>query len=145
MPSRQRRGPIGSVGPGRSFNHFPAIMKAFPDVIGDIIVETTEAIGDDAAARAPVGEARPDAPPPGTLRASKKTRYGRDRGGHIVSGRIDFKAKDPTPADPSHLYPFYVEVGTHDTAAQPFLVPAVVEHRSGFLGELGDLESRLPQ
>jgi hypothetical protein len=58
-PKRRRSDPIGMISvkkgraEGRSFNNFPAIIAAFPEVVSDIVRETTEHLGVLAAALAP--------------------------------------------------------------------------------------------
>lgn len=138
---RNRR--YAAIAPPRgAFNHFPEIIAEFSDVLSAIVVETTEAIAKEADAAAPVGS-RFSRPAPGTLKLSETTRYFKNRDGGVVSGRIEFKAKEPNARDPYHLYAFYVEVGTSHTAAQPFLLPAVMRERQTFNAKLGDLEKRL--
>lgn len=173
-PKRRRSDPIASISlkrgraEGRSFNHFPAIMAAFPEAISDIVIETTAHVGVVAAARAPVqGEARGRPPgswngrrdvAPGTLQRSMKTRYYKRRGTDItLTGRVDFKAVDPTAKDPRHSFAKAVEVGSvrtnasigrgsghYHVPAEPFLVPTVIDERPIFIARLKDLESRLP-
>jgi hypothetical protein len=127
---------IGEVKAGKaissgSFNNFPAIIAAFPDICDDIVIETTEELAILALGKAPVG-------PTGELSIEHKIKHRRTPKGS--NGRIDFTAK----SEGDHLYPWYVEVGTTDTAAQPFVVPAVVEMRTRFHGRLREIESRLP-
>lgn len=142
-PQSLRRQALGTIGLGRgrsegralaAFNAFPAIATAFPDILGDIVIETTRAIASKAAASAPARSGR--------LRESGVTIF-RRRGGHVTTGRIEFKAIDPTKSDPRHLYAFYVEVGTVNTPSEPFLLPAVIEERAEFVTRLLRIESRL--
>lgn len=142
-PQSFRQRSVGSITPGRSFNHFPEIIAAFPLALSSIVVETTDDLLDDAKARAPVGEARRDAPAPGNLRDSGQKRFFKARDGGVVRGRVEFKAKDPTRSDPYHIYPWYVEWGTVHSPAHPFLVPAIIAQRPKFLAKLGALEERL--
>ena len=166
-PTRRRSDPIGSISmrPGRAerraFNNFPAIMRAFPHEISEIVVETTEHLGVRAAAAAPVqGQSRGRPwrrgdPPPGTLARSMRTRFARRRGTDIVlTGRVDFKAKQPTRRDPQHGFSKPVEVGStrarpsgghYSVPAQEFLVPAIIRERPIFVARLLNLESRLPR
>lgn len=135
---------VGTIKAGKSFNRFPEIIAAFPGALSAIVKETTEAVAAGARSRAIVGAARADAPKPGTLRKSIKTRYSKRRSdGNVQTGRIDVKAVDPTKDDPKHWYGWYVEWGTVHTAAHPFLVPSIIEQRPVFLGKLERLESRL--
>src|SRR4051812_47423551 len=106
-----RQDPIGEIRmkPGRAewFNDFPRIMLAFPAAISEIVIETTEELGRYADLLAPEqGQShgrphgswngRPDVAV-GTLKRSMKTRYFKRRGSDItLTGRVDFKAKDPT-------------------------------------------------
>lgn len=144
-PQSRRKQAVGTIGAGRSFNNLPAIIAAFPDAISSIIRETTEDTAREAQSRAPLGTRAEGGHKPGTLRASMKTRYSRRRAdGMVLSGRIDFKAKDPTRADAKHLYAWYVEWGTVHQPAQHFLLPAVTNNRPRFLAKLGKLEQRLP-
>jgi hypothetical protein len=170
-PKRSRQDPIGEIRmkPGRQefFNDFPRIMKAWPVAVSDIVIETTLELGRYAAMIAPVqGESRgrphgswngrPDIAP-GTLQRSMKTRFYRRRGTDItITGRVDFKAKDPTAKDPNHTFAKAVEVGSVRTnasigkggghyaiPADPFLVPAVTVERPLFVERLMHLEDRL--
>lgn len=168
-PKRVRTDPIGSIKPGKSFNNFPAIMAAFPEAISEIVAETTEHLGIRAMAAAPVqGSARgrphgswngrPDVAV-GTLRASMKTRLFKRRGTDIVlSGRVDFKAVDPTAKEPNHSFAKAVEFGStrlnstigrgaghYRVPNEQFLVPAIIRERPVFIARLKDLESRLPR
>lgn len=156
---------------GRSFNNFPAIIAAFPVAVSDIVVETTDHLGVLAAANAPVQggahsrgrphgswNGRPDIAP-GTLQHSMKTRFFKRRGSDlVVTGRVDFKAVDPTAKEPQHTFAKAVEVGSvrtnrsigkgtgyHAIPPHPFLVPAIVSERPIFVARLKDLESRLPR
>lgn len=174
-PRRRRSDPIGMISvkrgrqEGRSFNNFPAIIAAFPEAISDIVIETTEHLGVLAAAKAPVqGQSQGRGPgswngrrdvAPGTLQRSMRTRFFKRKGTDIVqTGRVDFKAVDPTAKEPKHSFAKAVEVGSVRTNAsigkgsgqyairpQPFLVPAIVEERPIFVARLKDLESRLPR
>lgn len=166
-PKRVRQDPIGTIGGKteirRAFNNFPAIARAFPEVISAIVVETTNALGELAQAKAPVqpSRGRPwrlgDASP-GTLKRSMKVRFAKRRGTDIVlTGRVDFKAVDPSKNDAKHTFAKAVEVGStrnhyysirtrhYRVPAQPFLVPAIVVMRPIFIANLQTLESRLPQ
>ncbi|MBA3587308.1 MAG: hypothetical protein H0W41_06700 [Chloroflexi bacterium] len=172
-PKRIRTDPIGTIGGKgslrREFNNFPAIAAAFPGALSDIVVETTEHLGTLAQARAPQqGQSRgrphgswngrPDVAP-GTLRRSKRVRFARRRGTDlVVTGRVDFKAVDPTRKDPKHTFAKAVETGSVRTNAsigkggghyyvrpQPFLVPAVINERPIFIDRIADLERRLPR
>lgn len=175
-PSRRRRSdPIGTIGTSggrggilRSFNGFPAIMAAFPEAISEIVVETTNHLAVLAVAKAPQQGQSRGRPPgswngrrdvaPGTLRRSAKVRFARRRGTSMVlTGRVDFKAKDPTAREPNHSFAKAVETGSVRTnasigrggghyrvAAEPFLVPSIVTERPIFYARLADLESRLP-
>lgn len=121
---------------GVEFNRFPEIADRLPFVLGEIVVETTVAVFRKSQGKVPVLT--------GTLKESGTVRYFKSRKtGQIVTGRIDYNPKDPTSNDPKHTYGFYVEVGTHNTAAQPFLLPSLIEERSSFNQRLRDLESRL--
>jgi hypothetical protein len=174
-PKRRRSDPIGMISvkkgrqEGRSFNNFPAIIAAFPQAVSDIVIETTEALGALAAEKAPEqGQSRGRAPgswngrrdvAPGTLKRSMRTRFFKRRGTDLVmTGRVDFKAVDPTKKDPKHTFAKAVEVGSVRTNAsigkgsghyavpeEPFLVPAIVEMRPVFVANLKTLESRLPR
>lgn len=157
---RVRTDPIGSVRPGKAFNHFPAIMAAFPEAISSIVRDTTEILATVAVAAAPEQPTRgrpwhAGDVAPGTLRRSKKVRFFRRRGTDItITGRVDFKAIDPSSNDAKHTFAKAVEVGAtrrtkrgkyYRIPAQPFLVPAVIRTRPVFIGQLQDLESRLPR
>ncbi|HEY8818408.1 MAG TPA: hypothetical protein VIM25_06275 [Candidatus Limnocylindrales bacterium] len=166
-PKRQRQDPIGSIAmrPGRQefFNLFPAIMARWPVAVSEIVVETTEELGRYAQAIAPVqGESRGRPPgswngrrdvAPGTLKRSMKTRYFKRRGTDItVTGRVDFKAIDPTAKDSRHTFAKAVEVGSvrvsrhgghYSVPAEPFLVPAIEVERPIFVERLMGLEGRL--
>lgn len=158
--SRSRYDAIGVIQPGRAFNHFPAIMAAFPGAISDIVRDTTEHLADLAEAKAPIQptQGRPwhtGDVAPGTLRKSRKTRYFKRRGTDItLTGRVDFKAVDPSKKDPKHGFAKPVELGadrtsasgkTYHIPAQPFLVPSVIQERPVFIARLQNLESRLPR
>lgn len=163
-PKRIRTDPIGTIGRreiGKAFNNFPAIAAAFPEALSAIVVETTEELGDLAASNAPVQPTRgrpwkPGDAPPGTIRRSKRVRFAKRRGTDIVlTGRVDFKAVDPTAADPKHTFAKAVESGStryrgrggghYRVPAEPFLVPAVEAERPRFVARIKDLESRLPK
>jgi hypothetical protein len=171
-PKRIRQDPIGTIGGkglGKSFNNFPAIMKAFPLAISDIVIETTEELGRYAVAIAPEQGQSRGRPPgswngrrdvaPGTLKRSMKTRFYKRRGTDItLTGRVDFKAVDPTAKEPNHSFAKAVEVGSvrtnasigkgaghYQVPADPFLVPAIMVERPLFLERLHGLESRLPK
>lgn len=172
-PRRQRSDPIGMISvkrgraEGRAFNNFPRIIAAFPDAVSDIVAETTEHLGALAAGNAPQqGSARgrahgswngrPDVAV-GTLSRSMKTRLYRRRGSDLVmTGRVDFKAVDPSGS--KHTFAKAVEVGSVRTnrsigkggghyaiAAEPFLVPSIVAERPVFVARLQGLEARLPR
>lgn len=166
-PRRNRQDAIGSISirpgraEGRAFNNFPAIAAAFPEILSAIVIETTEELGALAESTAPVQPTRgrhwkPGDPAPGTLKRSKRVRFAKRRGTDLViSGRVDFKATDPTAADPKHSFAKAVEVGSTRTRgrgrghyrvpAQPFLAPAVEHERPLFIARIKDLESRLPK
>jgi len=85
-----------------------------------------------------------------------RTRFYRRRGTDIVlTGRVDFKARDPLGS--GHTFAKAVEVGSVRTNASigkgaghyaippdPFLVPAIMVERPLFYERLHRLESRLP-
>lgn len=172
---RPRQDPIGMISlkrgraEGRAFNNFPAIMAAFPDAVSDIVRETTEHLGVLAAAAAPVQGQSRGRPPgswngrrdvaPGTLQRSMRTRFYKRRGSDLVlTGRVDFKAVDPTRKEPRHSFAKAVEVGSvrlnrhigkgagyYAIPPQPFLVPSIVTERPIFVARLKGLESRLPR
>jgi HK97 gp10 family phage protein len=123
-------------GAGVPFNLFPYLGDRVPQALGEIVVETTEIVARNADAKVPVLTGR--------LKASQRVRYSRSRQtGAVVSGRIDYKAIDPTANEPKHEYAFFVEVGTSKTRAQPFLLPALIEERQMFNYKCRTLESRL--
>lgn len=122
----------GGTPTGGSFNNIPAIIAAFPEVCADIVIESTEEFLALAQAKAPRGAT-------GDLSTEAKITYRDAKGG--VMARVDFTAK----SEVDHLYPWYVEVGTVDTPAQPFVVPAIVAERPLFHARLRALESRLPR
>lgn len=166
-------GPLGEIRlrPGRaeyasanrmSWNHLPAIIRAFPQALSEIVRETTEELGEVAAAFAPVqGQThsisglvgRPvhsGDPTPGTLRDSKKTSYFNRRGSDVViTGKVAFDAKDKR----GHKYGRPVESGSirrgrqglYRVPARHFLIPAVVEMRPRFIGKIASLEEHLPR
>lgn len=174
-PKRRRSDPIGMISvkrgraEGRAFNNFPAIMRAFPEAVSAIVAETTVELGVMAAGKAPVQGGSNSRGRPvgswngrkdvasGTLQRSMRTRLFHRRGTDIVlTGRVDFKATDPTAKDPKHTFAKAVEVGSVRTNASigkgaghyaipghPFLVDSIVEERPRFVGRLLDLESRL--
>lgn len=144
-PQSRRRGAVGTITGARGFNHFPEIIAAFPGALSAIVKETTEQLARDAVNAAPIGKSVKGAPAPGTLRKSAKTRYAKSRAnGMVQTGRIDFKAVDPTREEPKHQYAWYVEWGTVHTPARHFLLPAIVKNRPVFQAKLRSLESRLP-
>lgn len=171
-PKRVRTDPIGTIGGrglGRSFNNFPAIAAAFPGALSDIVVETTEHLAVLAEARAPQQgssrgrphgswNGRPDVAV-GTLRRSGKVRFAKRRGTDLVlTGRVDFKAEDPTAKEPHHSFAKAVEVGSvrtnvsigkgaghYHVPPEPFLVPSIIDERPIFIARIADLESRLPR
>lgn len=154
---RPRPGPRGSINQGRSFNNFPAIIAAFPNVLSEIVAETTDDLGLLAAILAPVQPGRPGArrprssdPTPGTLKRSGKIKVFRRRASDVVvTGRVDFEAKDRR----GHRYAKPVETGSlrrskrglRRVEAHPFLVDAIVTLRPVFVSRIASLESRLPR
>lgn len=121
---------------GVDFNLFPALGDALPEVVSEIIVETTESVAGKADAKVPVRTGR--------LKASQRVRYSRSKAtGTVITGRIDYKAIDPTENEPKHEYGFFVEVGGARGAAQPFLLPALISERQPFNARFRDLEKRL--
>lgn len=154
---RPRPGPRGTITQGRSFNHFPAIIAAFPNEISAIVAQTTDDLGILSAMLAPVQPGlpgargvRPSDPAPGTLKASAKTKVYRKRATDlVVTGRVDFLARDRR----GHRYAKPVETGSirrtktglRKVQAQPFLVDALMTMRPVFVERLAGLESRLPR
>jgi hypothetical protein len=154
---RPRPGPRGTINQGRSFNHFPAIIAAFPNELSAIVAETTDDLGILAAILAPVQPGFPQArpprasdPTPGTLKQSMKVKIFRRRASDaVVTGRVDFEAKDRR----GHRYAKPVETGSlrrskkglRRVEAHPFLVDALVEMRPVFIRKLQGLEARLPR
>jgi hypothetical protein len=116
-----------------SFNNIPAIIAAFPVECAEIVFESAAELIAFADARAPRGET-------GKLATEVKTSVRDTKGG--VTVRIEWVAA--SDAAGLHKYPWYVEVGTVDTAAQPFVVPSIMDERHLFHARLRDLESRLP-
>jgi hypothetical protein len=148
---RPRPGPRGVIKAGKAFNHFPAIIAAFPDACSAIVIETTEELGAVAQALAPTQQdPRRGDPAPGTLKASKKTSYFRRKGSDlVVTGKVSFPATDPR----GHRYAKPLETGSvrrtrhgliRVRKGSGWLVDSIVAERRAFLGRLGDLESRLP-
>lgn len=120
---------------GVAFNLFPALGDILPELLEVIVDQTVDDVDATAYALAPSGET-------GKLKLERKKRYSRSRKtGSIISGRIDWFAEDPTKEHPHHEYPFYVEVGTEDTAAQPFVIPSIQINRVRFMGRLIRLEA----
>lgn len=99
----------------RSFNHLARIAAALPSVLEDIEAETAEAVAAKARRRVPIDT--------GELRDS-----------------IHVEGTDVV-VDADHALP--VEVGTVDTAAQPFLTPAAESERAPFHRRLRSVEARL--
>ena len=110
-----------------SFNHFPEIAAMWPAVMADIEAESAQLLLDRAVAKAPVAT--------GELAASGHLEPGAD-GTDVVFDAVN---EEGTP------YAGFVELGTVDTPAQPFLLPASLETEPDFLGQLETLESRLPR
>lgn len=154
---RPRPGARGTITAGKSFNHLPQIIAAFPEALSAIVAETTDDLGILAATLAPVQPGRAGArgvrrgdPTPGTLKASAKTKiYRRRASDSVVTGRVDFLARDPR----NHRYAKPVETGSirrtsHGlikVAGHPFLVDALVTMRPVFMDRLGNLEAKLPR
>lgn len=139
-PQSVKKRDIGRVGAGNTatggfFNNLPAIIAAFPEVCAEIVIESTQELIAFAEQKAPRGET-------GKLATETRVTYRDAKGG--VMARVDWTATDPSSTNPKHRYPFYQEVGTRDTAAQPFVVPAIVAERPRFHARLRDLERRLP-
>jgi HK97 gp10 family phage protein len=117
--------PGRAEGEGVAFNLFPQFAAWLPRALAGVVVETTEAVARRATEKVPERT--------GTLKASQHIRFSKSKQtGQIVSGRIDYKAVDPTAKEPNHEYAFFVEVGTHNTKAQPFLIPALIAERPEF-------------
>lgn len=150
QPKRPRPGARGSIRAGKSFNHLPAIIAAFPQALSAIVAETADDLGILSASLAPVESApKQGDPTPGTLRSSEKTKLFLARASDtIITGRVDFMAKDPR----GHRYAKPLETGSirrsrrglRRVAARPFLVDAIVTMRPVFIERLAGLESRLP-
>lgn len=154
---RPRPGPRGVIGPGRSFNHFPEIIAAFPNVLSAIVAETTDDLGILAKTLAPTQPGfswarppRPSDPAPGTLKGSEVTKvFRRGASDLVVTGRVSFDAKDRR----GHRYAKPVETGSlrrsrrglRRVQAHPFLVDAIVVMRPQFIRRLEGLEARLPR
>lgn len=143
-----------------AFNRLPEIIKAFPAALSSIVKETTEELGQVSQAFAPVqGEEHsvsgltgrpPHAgdPAPGTLRDSMRTTYFNRRGtDQVITGKVSFDAKDRR----GHRYGRPVESGSirrgrkglYRVPARHFLIPAVIEVRTRFIGKLASLEEYL--
>lgn len=149
---QERPGPRGEIKPTKGqFNHFPAIIAAFPGALDAIVHETTEELANVAQALAPtLQHQRKGDPAPGNLKASKRTRYYRKRAtGMVQTGRVDFGALDPR----GHRYPKPLETGStrrtkrgyiHVTKGSGWLVDAIVAERRAFRRKLDSLEARLP-
>lgn len=154
---RPRPGPRGQINQGRSFNNFPAIIAAFPNELSAIVAQTTDDLGILAALKAPVQPGRPGArgvrrsdTAPGTLKRSKKVKVFRRRATDaVVTGRVDFEAKDRR----GHRYAKPVETGSlrkskrglRRVEAHPFLVDAIMVLRPVFVDRIMHIESRLPR
>lgn len=150
---RPRPGPLVAIRPSKKvFNNFPAIIAAFPEACSAIVIETTEEWGSVAQALAPtLQNPRRGDPAPGTLKASKRTRYYRRRGTDmVVTGRLEFPAVTPT----GHRYAKPLETGSirrtrhgliRVKKGSNWFVPAGVAERRAFYRRLGTLESRLPR
>lgn len=154
---RPRPGPRGSINQGRSFNNFPAIIAAFPNELSEIVAQTTDDLGILAQLLAPTQPGFPGArppkssdPTPGTLKRSRKTKIYRARASDmVVTGRVEFAAKDRR----GHRYAKPVETGSlrrtkkglKRVRAHPFLVDALVTMRPVFIRRIQGLEARLPR
>lgn len=122
----------------REFNNLPRIIEAFPEACASIVEETAADVATDATSDAPIG-------PTGRLRRSARIRKLRVSSRGFMQ-RIDFRVeRAPGEEGRAHQYPFYVEVGTADTPAQPFVVPAIMKNRPRFTDKLRRLEDRLPR
>lgn len=151
--NRPRPGPRGMVKPSKgAFNHFPAIIAAFPDALSQIVIETTELLGDLSAAMAPTQQnPRRGDPEPGNLKRSKRTRYYRRRGTDMVqTGRVEF----PAATSKGHRYAKPLETTSirrtkrgliRVTKGSGWFVDALMAVRPVFNRNLGTLESRLPR
>jgi hypothetical protein len=127
-------------------------MAAFPEAVSAIVIETTETLGNVANAMAPVQQnPRRGDPAPGTLKRSKRTRFYKRRGGAlVVTGRVEWGAKDPR----GHRYAKPLETGSirrtrrgliRVKKGSGWLVDALVAMRPRFIRNLQALESRLPR
>lgn len=160
--SGARSGPRGSITPGKAFNHLPQLIAAFPHELSAIVAETTDDLGILSSRLAPVQKnPRRGDPTPGTLQQSAKTKiYYRRASDPVVTGRVDFNAKDRR----GHRYARPVESGSDRkrgrrrsgrtaagirsetrVRAQPFLVDSLVTLRPVFIVRLAGLEARLPR
>lgn len=132
---------IGNIGPNRrTFNDWARIANALPVLYEENVVQTALDIFAQADRDAPVGSGKK--PKPGTLRASGHVKTN-SRGGNVVRATITFAAAEKEPSDSRHYYAFFVEVGTHSTPAQPFLVPAVIANRPKFMARFTQMEAQL--
>lgn len=149
---RPRPGPRGTITPGRAYNNFPAIIAAFPVELSEIVVETTELLGNVSQALAPTQQnPRRGDPAPGTLKRSKRTRYYRRRGSDIVqTGRVEYPAMDPR----GHRYAKPLETGSirrtrrgliRVRKGSGWLVDSIMGVRPVFHRKLAALEARLPR
>lgn len=146
-----RPGPRGVINQGRGFNHFPQIIAAFPNALSAIVAETADDLGILAVMLAPViVNQRNGDPAPGNLKASEKTKiFYRSAGDRVVTGRVEFTAKDPR----GHRYAKPLETGSLRRTKRglirvkerPFLVDAIMRMRPVFIERLQGLEARLPR
>jgi hypothetical protein len=148
---RPRPGSRGDIRPGKSFNHFPRIIEAFPNELSAIVAETTDDLAILATLKAPVQQnPRRTDPAPGTLKASTTVKVYHARATDIVvTGRVSFPAKDKY----GHRFAKPLETGSlrktkrglRRVAARPFLVDSLVVMRPVFIERLHGLEARLPR
>lgn len=102
------------------YNHFPAISAAIRPAVRQIVQETCFAIETTAKIKVPVDT--------GALRASILSEMTGDTSGQVATG-IE--------------YSVYVEYGTVNMAARPYMTPAAEAERRHFMRKLSDLEASL--
>jgi len=116
------------------FNHLPAMIEALDKTLADVVKATAAQVASDGSGNAPVLT--------GTLAASMY--YTTDTGETTYSpsgGTHDMPPMETPPGgDGVHTadvgssvdYGIDVEMGTHDMAAEPYMVPAAESNRDGF-------------
>lgn len=96
------------------FTANPRLEALIRAAAGEVVRDIAEDIADDARRLVPVDTGR--------LRAGIHVEHAKDGDAHVVSSRVDEDGEETK-------VPVYVEYGTRNMAAQPYLRPAAYRRR----------------